>query len=339
MHLKSTLTWIILQSVILAISVGPAFSSVVPKNSQDSTPGNPSGSMEDKQKFTPGFGRPVGEVILSLGKVVITHKNKSKEFPAKKGLPLYNGDTLITEKDAKIRFRLNDGSIITLSSSTKLVIDKSIYKPKQKRRSSFLRMVIGKARFVITKMFTFREKEFKVKTGTFVAGVRGSDFIIIAKKKSANLTALNDTSVVVIGLASPDKSVTVNDYQRTIVPKGRRPGKVTDVPMDEIKRLEKIFDMKKDGGGKTGGKDSKRNKEESEEDTDTSDTRIPAEALVPPGTTTEPDHGYEPEEPLFPEREQAIHEDENKDINEQIVEEIRQEAVGGELPDMPGTPE
>ena len=99
MHLKSTLTWIILQAVILAISVGPGFSSVVPKNSRDNTSGNPSVSMDDKQKFTPGFGRPVGEVILSLGKVVIIHTKNPKEFPAKKKLPLYNGDTVITGKE------------------------------------------------------------------------------------------------------------------------------------------------------------------------------------------------------------------------------------------------
>jgi FecR protein len=337
-QLKSALPWILLQFVILAILVGPALSSVVPKNSQDSTSGNPSGNIEDKHAFTPGFGRPVGEVVLSFGRVVITHKEDPEEFPAKTGRPLYNGDTVTTGKNGKIRFRLNDGSIITLSSTTKLVIDKSIYKPKQKRRSSFLRMVIGKARFIVTKMFTFREKEFKVKTGTFVAGVRGSDFVIVAKKNSANLTAMKDTSVVVTGFAAPEKPVIVNDYQRTIVPKGRPPEKITDVPMDEIKKLEKMFDMKKGGEGK---EDSTKDSDDSDDSDkpDTSDTRIPPESLIPPGTTTEPDHGYEPEEPIYPEREQAMHDDENRDINEQIVEEIRQEAVGEELPDMPGTPE
>jgi len=111
--------------------------------------------------------------------------------------------------------------------------------------------------------------------------------------------------------------------------------------MDEIKKLEKLFDMKKgdkDSTDKT-DKTDKEGKEESDEDTDTSDTRVPAESLIPPGTTKEPDHGYEPDEPVYFEREQAIHDDKHNDVNEQLVEEIRQESVGEELPDMPGTPQ
>jgi len=37
-------------------------------------------------------------------------------------------------------------------------------------------MVIGKARFLVTKLSNFNSSEFKVKTNTAVAGVRGSDY-------------------------------------------------------------------------------------------------------------------------------------------------------------------
>jgi len=332
-RLKSVFKWIILQSVISAIIFSPAFSSVIPKD------------MKITDTFKLGFGRPVGEVKLSMGKVVIQHRGTPEGFLAEKGLPLYNGDTLFTGEKGKIRFKLNDGSIITLSSSTKLVINKSIYKPGQKRRSSFLKMIIGKARFFVTKMFKFREKAFKVKTSTFVAGVRGSDFIITAKEKTANLTALKDTAVEVTSFAAPEKPVIVKDFQRTIVPKGMPPGRVMDIPMDEIKKLEKIFDLSKgqdDQGKKNGSKDKAGDKDAK---SDKRDTRIPVDMLVQPGATVEPDYHYEPEEPIYPEKEETLHDEENKDLNEQIVEEIRQEVVEDELPEgenipnMPDTPQ
>ncbi len=94
MHLKSVFTWILIQSVISAIAFSPAFSSVVPKNSQADISGN----LETSNEFIPGFGQPVGEVTLSIGKVVITHSKSPQHFSAKKGLPLYNGDTLSTGK-------------------------------------------------------------------------------------------------------------------------------------------------------------------------------------------------------------------------------------------------
>jgi len=345
-RLQSPFIWIILHCLILAISVGPAFSSVFPKDNQGMSSENHSGDQENKPPFTAGFGNPVGEIMVSSGNVVIMHKKDHREYRAEKGLPLYNNDTLITGKDGKVRFSLNDGSIITLASSTKLIIDKSIYKPKQQRRSSFIRMVIGKARFFVTKIFAFKEKDFKVKTNTFVAGVRGSDFIIIATKTTADLTALKNTSVEVTGLFHPDKSIIVNDYQRTIVPKGQPPGAVTDVPMDEVKTLQKTFDLK---DGDEGEKDddvsrdntkNKKGNDAPDDDTDTLDTRVPADALVPPGSIPEPEYGYEPEEPVYIQRERALSDGKNDDVNEQITEEVRQGAVDEEeLPDMPGTPE
>ena len=200
-------------------------------------------------------------------------------------------------------------------------------------------MVIGKARFFVTTMFAFREKDFKVKTDTFVAGVRGSDFIIVATKTTANLTALKDTSIEVTGLSHPDKSIIVNDYQRTIVPKGRPPGAVTDVPMDEIKTLLKTFDMKEADEGEKGDDASRGNIKDEKED-NALDTRVPADALIPPGSIPEPDYGYEPEEPVYIQRERALSDGKNDDVSEQITEEVRQGAIDEEeLPGMLVTPE
>lgn len=346
-RLKPLCRFALIHFVIWTMVSVPAFASVVPKNSQADISGGP----EAADRFVPGFGKPVGEVTLSVGKVIITHSHNPQKFLVQKGLPLFNGDTIETGKKGKVRFTLHDGSSITLSSSTTLVINKSIYKPEQKRRFSFLKMIIGKARFFVTKLFKFREKAFKVKTSTFVAGVRGSEFIIIAREKTADLTALKKTAVVVTGLAAPEKSVIVRDFQRTVVPQGKPPGRPINVPMEEIQQLEKQFDLpeekgtgrpKDDAGDKTGGKDQQKGNGAGKPD-----ILIPGSALIQPDTTVEPDRYGMPEGRLFPEREETLFEDNQRDQDEQIAAETAQEErveedeipEGENLPDMPDTPE
>jgi hypothetical protein len=131
-----------------------------------------------------------------------------------------------------------------------------------------------------------------------------------------------------------------------MVSKGQPPGAVTDVPMDEIKTLQKTFDLKEGDEGENGdgvSRDNTRDKkgdDAPEEDTNWLDTRVPEDALIPPGSIPEPEYGYEPEEPVYIERERALIDGKNDDVNEQITEEVRQGAVDQEeLPNMPGTPE
>jgi len=139
-------------AVIILLFAGSAFGA---------TPLLPEGLIMQKE-FRPGLGAPVGEVQVVQGKVIIIHGKSIRGYWAKKGLPLYKKDTIVTQKKARISFKMNDKSIMTLSSNTKLVIYESIYKPKKKRRSSFLGLALGKARFFVSKLLNFKRSEFKV---------------------------------------------------------------------------------------------------------------------------------------------------------------------------------
>ena len=192
--------------------------------------------------FKSGFGTPVGKIRMVQGKVIIIHDNILKGYWAKRGLPLYRGDTIITQKKSRISFKLNDKSIISLSSNTKLVINKSIYNKKEKRRSSFLGLSLGKARFFVTKLLRFKRSEFRVKTVTAVCGVRGSDFVMLATDKLTEVTALENTELEVISLAAPEAPpMIITDFQRTGVVLGELPYEPEMVPPEEIEDLKKEF--------------------------------------------------------------------------------------------------
>jgi len=219
-------------ALIVIIIAGNAFGAV---------PELPDGLvMEDK--YRPGLGVPVGKIKVVQGNVIIIHTDLTSGYWAKKGLSIYKGDTIITQKKSRANIRMNDKSVISLSSNTKIVINKSVYNPKKKSRSSFLGLSLGKARFLVTKLFQFKRSEFRVKTPTAVCGVRGSDFIIIADAEMTDVIALEDTKLAVVSLAAPDAPPKIlNDFERTGVPLGKLPFEPVFVLPDELEELKIDF--------------------------------------------------------------------------------------------------
>lgn len=193
--------------------------------------------------FKPGFGAPVGKVQLVQGEVVIMHADMPSGYLAQEDLPLFKGDTIITLEKGRIRFELNDESVLTLASRTKLVINRSVYDPTKKSRSSFLGMSLGKARFWVVKLMDFTRSEFRVKTRTAVMGVRGSDFIITATASSTEVTALEDTRLEIVSLSAPEvKPTLLTDFERVVVEEGGFPSEVEKLSPEEIELVEKEFE-------------------------------------------------------------------------------------------------
>ncbi len=192
--------------------------------------------------YEPGNGSAVGKIRQVSGTVLILHQEQKHGYRAEEGLDLFKGDIVLTGKDGNAAFVLNDGSFISLSQGTRMKINRSVYAVKQKTRSSFLNMVSGKARFVVKKFVDARHSEFKVKTRTSVAGVRGSDFIINASETVTEITTLEKTELAVISLADPDaEPVILHDFEKTEIRIGMRPEEVQRVKSEDIDRLMKEF--------------------------------------------------------------------------------------------------
>jgi len=207
--------------------------------------------MEDT--FRPGRGRPVGKVQQVQGDVVIMHGNVLKGYKAARGTRLYKDDTVMTLESGRVRFKLNDGSILSLASETKLKLTKSVYDKKKKRRSSFLQMALGKARFFVVKVLDFKRSEFKVKTPTAVCGVRGSDFILEATGAETIATALVDTELEFQSLEFIEETPTIlKDFETSSVKLGQRASKPAKLPEEKINRMKKVFiDVESDADSDT----------------------------------------------------------------------------------------
>ncbi len=199
-----------------------------------------------EEEFVPGIGQPVGSVVLSQGDVYVIHKDEQRAFKTIADLPLYRDDTVISEQNSRVRLQLNDESVLTLASNTRMVIDESIYDTGKRQRSSFIRMVVGKIRFGVKKLLDFKNSDFTVKTKTAVCGVRGSDFIVESSERTTRVTALENTVLEITSLTPPCPTcrlepVLLNDFQRTSIDFGEQPTPIETLRMDEIEELKRDF--------------------------------------------------------------------------------------------------
>lgn len=208
------------------------------------------------EEFEAGIGAPVGKARLVQGRVVATHaEDGGVGFALSAGDPVFQGDTIFTGDDGKVNIELNDGSRITLATRTRMAIDKSVFSPDRlKTRMSFVRVLVGKVRFLVEKFSGMVSSEFKVKTATAIIGVRGSDFVVEATDDRTRVTAFENTRIGVIGLVdlcpggsvSEDCGVTptlIEDFEQALVRLGDFPRMMGELPVEQIELIRNDFNM------------------------------------------------------------------------------------------------
>lgn len=128
--------------------------------------------------FEPGKGIPTGVVQVIHGTVLVFHKGSKIAYRLEEKMPVFRGDTLVTETDGRVSLLMNDKSLLTLTARSKLVIDKSFYHLGKKTsiRDTKLQLLFGRVRAVVSKMTG--DSEYTITTPTAVAGVRGTDFAL-----------------------------------------------------------------------------------------------------------------------------------------------------------------
>ncbi len=223
---------------ILSILLG-AFSVFAAEGSVESL--LPEGYVKE-EVFRPGIGSSIGSVAAAKGDAVIIHDGESTGYQAVKGFSLYKGDTVVTMGDGRIKLNLKDGSVLTLLADTHLKLTESVYDGDKKSRSSFLRLGMGKARFVISKLLNMKHSEVEIETTTMVCGVRGSDFVIIVAPGISEVTTFEDTSLEVLSTVIPDPvPIELSSYQRLTVEAGKIPGEPVGITPEEAEAMKEEF--------------------------------------------------------------------------------------------------
>ena len=177
--------------LLFGTSVGADNSQRYLKNFKVFEPAKPllDPDIQIKPEFVEGKGAWIGHIQKIQGKVYVIHKGEKVAYVLKKKLPLFTGDTLITEKRSRVNAAMNDKSVFALAPLSKLVIDKSVYDPEKNTRNSLMSVLWGQVRFIADKVAG--KPNFTVKTKTAVCGVRGSDFAISVGPAGKNTSSIS----------------------------------------------------------------------------------------------------------------------------------------------------
>ncbi len=198
--------------------------------------------------FEPGSGPPVGTVHTVAGEAVLIHKGGKEGYRALADLPVFLGDTVITRPKGRLRLNLNDGSSLTMTPVTKIVINESVYNPGTQEQKTVLGLDMGKVRFVVNKLLDFKQSKFEVETPTAILGVRGSDFVGDVAPGTTVATTFENTRLEVRSRKVKGAPVLLQDFERSRVKMGKSPTPAEKVSFVEIQRLKKEFDFTPDTG-------------------------------------------------------------------------------------------
>ena len=124
---------------------------------------------------------PVGFVAAARGDAQVNTK------AARVGMEVFEGDKLITGEKSRLKILFSDDVILSLGSGTEVLVEKHLFDPKSGARSTRLDLVKGTLRSLVQKIVAGNRADFVVKTGNAVAGVRGTEFVLVADEKETKL--------------------------------------------------------------------------------------------------------------------------------------------------------
>jgi hypothetical protein len=128
-----------------------------------------------------------GEVLALFGQCFV--ETAGRRDPLKPGDPVHAGDTLDVAAGAKLKLRMNDGSVIAVASSSRLTIAEYRVGSGGESRDATLSLGEGLLRAVVSTLMG--PPHFEVDTATGVAAVRSTDWFIEAKPGSTQVGVLD----------------------------------------------------------------------------------------------------------------------------------------------------
>ncbi|MBI4690424.1 MAG: FecR domain-containing protein [Nitrospirae bacterium] len=150
--------------------------------------------------FVSGVFAAAGKVSKLSGEVSYRTRANIPYQAAKEGIELEVGYWIKTGKNGWARLSLSDGSTFTLANNTEFEIDR--YLISSKKKEGIFKLSQGKLRAAVVK-FAGRT-DFKVKSPTAVAGIKGTEFLMMTQGY-ANVLFGEEGVVGISGDTGPDK--------------------------------------------------------------------------------------------------------------------------------------
>jgi hypothetical protein len=131
---------------------------------------------------------PVGTVEALVGTAVVTRHATGEALPLTVGAELFEADRIRTNRGARLRLRLRDGSVLTCGEATGLTLEETLYAPARASQSFLLRVSFGIVRSVVELLAP--QASYEMHTNTAVISVRGTEWIAEAQRAATAIVSL-----------------------------------------------------------------------------------------------------------------------------------------------------
>jgi hypothetical protein len=169
-----------------------------------------------EEQYQAGSGLPVGKIQSLRGDVIIFHDDPAVGFRARTGLPLYQGDTIRTQNNARIKGQLIDGSKFVLMPNSNLTILRCSFNSARKSSLSFLTFTQGEALFLVKESTELSSFDFKIQTDIIFAQVKDADFIVKADSVQTEILTFEESRLEATNLEDPERIIFVSEFQRLV---------------------------------------------------------------------------------------------------------------------------
>ncbi|MEO5332711.1 MAG: cadherin domain-containing protein, partial [Magnetococcus sp. YQC-5] len=155
------------------------------KPSTPSTPSTPT-DPDQPSPIAPAKRDVVGTVTQFKGLAFANFENIKRTLAD--GDPLFQGDQIITGKDARLILKMQDDAVIALGPDSEFLIQDYQFSAKDQTGNGLVNMTQGMVKFTSGKIAQLKNRPFKVVTPVATMGVRGTEgFARLVKGQSKDL--------------------------------------------------------------------------------------------------------------------------------------------------------
>lgn len=159
----------------------------------------------------------IGSITATQGVVVLKRPGVENAVAVTEGMAFKVGDVVETGERSTAQMTLSDDSFMNLGPATSVRVSQYSYDATTERRTTIIRIIEGKIRFVIYKLRS-PGSSFRVETENGLITTGGlADFIVVASRGRAEVAVLDRGLTVRNSLPYIVGDVRVGVNQRTII--------------------------------------------------------------------------------------------------------------------------
>src|SRR5437899_104125 len=168
-----------------------------------------------------GSDEGIGLFTSVQGTVTVTHPHLANTLPVNLHDEVLFKDVIQTRHESRTKAFFADDSILTVGEKSRIEITEHIYDPDRNMRRMVVKLVQGRLRALVAKVFNGPGSAFEIHTPTAVVAARGTYFVVWVENGVTGIVNIGHSGRV--DFTSEGKTVRVNPGEYSVAPAGLPP--------------------------------------------------------------------------------------------------------------------